>query len=163
MKEMSRRELAELFGEHEREVGRWADRGMPITRSGQHGDAWCANPTACIGWRIEEASARGDVARERARHYRAAAELKELELAQLRRESAPVSLLTTAIARGVRQARGILDAVAPALRRRSSNLTAQDLELVDAEIARACAAIAAITIEEDAGEDEKGDGAHDEP
>lgn len=78
-----------------------------------------------------------DLAGERARLARAQSERIEMQNAETRRESAPVVLLEIAIASMGRKVAAILEAVPVKIKRRSKNLTAEDIEIITAEITKA--------------------------
>ncbi len=90
----------------------------------------------------------GELSEERARLARAQAENVEMKNAVLRREYAPVTLLEEALGRVSRQMAGILEALPGNLRRRSPLLTAEDIKLVELEIARVRNLAATVTLED---------------
>lgn len=77
------------------------------------------------------------LATERARLAREQADRVAMENARRRRELAPVSTIETVLARVSRQIAGILEALPVQLRRRSTNLTTEDIEFLQAEIDKA--------------------------
>jgi phage terminase Nu1 subunit (DNA packaging protein) len=77
-----------------------------------------------------------DLAGERARLARAQSERIEMQNAETRR-SAPVVLLEIAIASMGRKVAAILEAIPVKIKRRSKNLTAEDIEIITAEITKA--------------------------
>jgi len=78
-----------------------------------------------------------DLAAERARLARAQSERIEMQNAETRRESAPVVLLEIAVATMGRKVAAALEAIPVMIKRRSKNLTAEDIEIITAEITRA--------------------------
>lgn len=82
----------------------------------------------------------------RTRRELAMAQLAEIELAEKRGQLLPADLLIQIVARAAPRACGILDAIVPALRRRSG-YSADDLGYITEQIAQARNAIAAMTYE----------------
>lgn len=78
-----------------------------------------------------------DLAAERAALARAQRERIEMQNAETRRESAPVVLLEMAVASIGRKVAAVLEAVPVKIKRRSKNLTAEDIEIITAEITKA--------------------------
>lgn len=94
-----------------------------------------------------------DLAAERARLARAQSERIEMQNAETRRESAPVVLLELAVATIGRKVAAVLEAIPVKIKRRSKNLTAEDIEIITAEInkARNIAASAQFDLEDPDG------------
>lgn len=69
-----------------------------------------------------------------------------LENAQTRKELAPVSLMAEVLAKAGSRMGGIFDGIVPKLRRRNANLTAAELDLVAAEIAKARNYVASMSL-----------------
>lgn len=104
------------------------------------------------------ASAEGlDLTAERARLAAAQADKIELELAVTRGELASVSTIEQVLVRAGVKAAGVLDAVPDALKRRLPSLTADDMDIVRHEIARARNAVASLSLE-DLEEDDSEEG-----
>jgi len=78
-----------------------------------------------------------DLAAERARLARAQSERIEMQNAETRRESAPVVLLEIAVATMGRKVAAVLEAIPVKIKRRSKNLSAEDIEIITAEITKA--------------------------
>lgn len=78
-----------------------------------------------------------DLAAERAALARAQRERIEMQNAETRRESAPVALLEMAVASIGRKVAAVLEAIPVKIKRRSKNLTAEDIEIITAEITKA--------------------------
>ena len=94
-----------------------------------------------------------DLAAERARLARAQSERIEMQNAETRRESAPVVLLEIAVATMGRKVAAVLESIPVKIKRRSKNLTAEDIEIITAEItkARNIAASAQVDLEDPEG------------
>src|SRR5471032_3329577 len=102
-----------------------------------------------------------DLAAERAALARAQRERIEMQNAETRRESAPVVLLELAVASIGRKIAAVLEAIPIKIKRRSKNLSAEDIEIITAEIvkARNIAALAQFDMEDPDGSkrDNEGD------
>lgn len=94
-----------------------------------------------------------DLAAERAALARVQRERIEMQNAVTRRESAPVALLELAVATIGRKVAAVLESIPVTIKRRSKNLTAEDIEIITAEItkARNIAALAQLDQEDDDG------------
>lgn len=110
----------------------------------------------------EEAAGRAtsdglDLAAERARLSAAQADKIEMELAVIRGELAQVGMLEQVLTQAGVKAGGILDAVPNMLMRRIPHLTADDIDIVREEIAKARNTVAKLTLEdlEEGGEKEE--------
>lgn len=90
-----------------------------------------------------------DLGAERAALARAQRERIEMANAVTRRESAPVALLEMALASMGRKVAAALEAVPVTIKRRSKNLTAEDIDIITGEINRARNIAAAAQLEEE--------------
>lgn len=97
-----------------------------------------------------------DLAAERAALARVQRERIEMQNAVTRRELAPVSLLEFALASMSQKVAAVLEAIPGEIKRRSKNLTADDIEVITAEItkARNTAAAAQLEMEQADGSDD---------
>lgn len=89
-----------------------------------------------------------DLATERAGLAKAQREKIEMQNAVTRRELAPVVLIEEVLAKAGSKVAGILDAIPGMLKRRCANLTADDIDMVAAEIARARNIAAAVSLDD---------------
>lgn len=89
-----------------------------------------------------------DLATERAALARAQREKIEMQNAVTRRELAPAHLLEEILASAGARMGAIFDAIPGAIRRRNQKLTAADIEVIAAEIAKARNIAASMTLDE---------------
>jgi phage terminase Nu1 subunit (DNA packaging protein) len=87
-----------------------------------------------------------DLAGERAALARAQRERIEMQNAVTRGELAPVSLIEEVLTKAASKTAGILDAIPGMIRRRVPLLTADDIELVAGEVAKARNMVAAMSL-----------------
>lgn len=87
-----------------------------------------------------------DLATERALLAREQREKIAMQNAVARKEYAPVIVIEQVLSRAGSRVAGILDSITGAIRRRNLALTAQDLELIDGEIARARNLAASVSL-----------------
>jgi phage terminase Nu1 subunit (DNA packaging protein) len=103
-KNVTRIEIADLFGVSHTTVDAWIKRGMPVVQRGSRGKAWQINTAEVSAWleqRAKESAAGGDQADERElKRRKLAAETAkvELELARVRGEVVPLAQLERALA-----------------------------------------------------------------
>jgi phage terminase Nu1 subunit (DNA packaging protein) len=103
-KNVTRIEIADLFGVSHTTVDAWIKRGMPVLQRGSRGKAWQINTAEVSAWleqRAKESAAGGDQADERElKRRKLAAETAkvELELARVRGEVVPLAQLERALA-----------------------------------------------------------------
>lgn len=104
-KNVTRLEIADLFGVSHTTVDAWIKRGMPVLQRGSRGKAWQINTAEVSAWleqRAKESAAGGsDQADERElKRRKLAAETAkvELELAKVRGEVVPLAQLERALA-----------------------------------------------------------------
>lgn len=90
-----------------------------------------------------------DLATERAALAREQRDRIAMQNAVTRRELAPVATLEMALATIGRKVAAVLEAIPVAIKRRSKNLTAEDIEIITGEINRARNIAAAAQLEED--------------
>jgi terminase small subunit / prophage DNA-packing protein len=87
-----------------------------------------------------------DLAAERAALARAQRERIEMQNAQTRGELAPVILIEEVLTKAAAKIAGIFEAIPGMLRRRVASLTADDIEMVAGEIAKARNMVASISL-----------------
>ena len=102
-KNVTRQEVADLFGVSHTTVDAWIKRGMPIVTKGSKGKAWVINTASVSAWLEQRAKESGgnDNADERElKRRKLAAETAkvELELARVRGEVVPLKQLERALA-----------------------------------------------------------------
>jgi len=103
-KNVTRQEVADLFGVSHTTVDAWIKRGMPVSERGSRGKPWRINTAEVSAWleqRAKESAAGGDQADERElKRRKLAAETAkvELELAKVRGEVVPLAQLERALA-----------------------------------------------------------------
>lgn len=104
-----------------------------------------------------------DLAQERARLAREQADKVAMQNAVSRRELASVTLLEQVLATVGRQIAAILEAIPVNIKRRSKNLTAEDIEIIVAEITRARNIAAAVQLDLKDQNESDGDTESDPP
>lgn len=87
-----------------------------------------------------------DLATERARLAKEQADRVAMQNAVTRSELAPVSLIEEVLTKAAARVAGIFDAIPGYVRRRVPNLTAGDVELIAAEVAKARNIVAAMSL-----------------
>jgi len=103
-KNVTRQEIADLFGVSHTTVDTWIRRGMPVVVKGSKGKAWQINTASVSAWleqRAQERVSGGDETDERElkrRKLAAEAAKIELELARSRGELVPLKQLERALA-----------------------------------------------------------------
>ena len=101
----------------------------------------------------EQAAGRGgdgELAANRAEESRVRKELLEIKLAERRKEVAPVAIIEQVLAHVGSQIRGTLEPLHVTLKMRCPQLTAEDIKIIETEVATACnlaasACIASLT------------------
>ena len=134
---ISQKKFGELVGISQQAVSSLI--GRQIIRPGDSAEVWllgyCANLREQAAGR--EAAGDLDLAGERAQLARVQRERIEMQNAVTRRELAPVPLLEFALATVGHKIAAILEAIPGNLKRRSKNLTTEDIDFMVAEIAKA--------------------------
>lgn len=103
-KNVTRQEIADLFGVSHTTVDAWLKRGLPVIQRGSKGKAWVINTAEVSAWleqRAKESAPGGEQADERElKRRKLAAETAkvELELARVRGEVVPLRQLERALA-----------------------------------------------------------------
>lgn len=103
-KNVTRQEVADLFGVSHTTVDAWIKRGMPVIQRGSRGKSWQINTAEVSAWleqRAKESVSGDDQADERElKRRKLAAETAkvELELARVRGEVVPLAQLERALA-----------------------------------------------------------------
>jgi len=103
-KNVTRQEVADLFGVSHTTVDAWIKRGMPVSERGSRGKPWRINTAEVSAWleqRAKESASGSDQADERElKRRKLAAETAkvELELARVRGEVVPLAQLERALA-----------------------------------------------------------------
>lgn len=145
---LTQAELAELVGVTQPAISGIEDRG--IAARDMTGAEWLR--AYCSHLREQAAGRAGngdlDLATERAALARAQREKIEMQNAVTRRELAPAHLLEEILASAGARMGAIFDAIPGAIRRRNQKLTAADIEVIAAEIARARNIAASMTLDE---------------
>lgn len=146
-------EFAELVGIGQPAVSDLQRRG--VLRPNVTGASWLR--AYCEQLREQAAGRAGTLAENRA----ALDNERRIEIAMRnaikRKEFAPVSALSEVLAKVGRQVAGTLDGIGPAIRLRWPDVTAEQLRLVDAEIAKARNLAAGISLDQLVDEDEAAD------
>jgi len=102
-KNVTRQEVADLFGVSHTTVDAWLKRGLPVVQRGSKGKRWVINTAEVSAWleqRAKESSSGGDNSDERElKRRKLAAETAkvELELANVRGEVVPLRQLERAL------------------------------------------------------------------
>jgi len=104
-----------------------------------------------------QASGDLDLATERARLAREQADKVAMQNALTRAELAPVSILEEILTKAAAKIAGTLDAIPGLVRRRVPKLTAEEIALIEAEIAKVRNRIAGMTISDLDDDSEEGD------
>jgi len=103
-KNVTRQEIADLFGVSHTTVDAWLKRGLPVIQRGSKGKAWVINTAEVSAWleqRAKETAPGGEQSDERElKRRKLAAETAkvELELARVRGEVVPLRQLERALA-----------------------------------------------------------------
>jgi len=102
-KNVTRQEVADLFGVSHTTVDAWIKRGMPIVTKGSKGKAWVINTASVSAWleqRAKESSGNDNADERELKRRKLAAETAkvELELARVRGEVVPLKQLERALA-----------------------------------------------------------------
>lgn len=133
----SQAEFGELVGISQQAVSDLVSRGT-LTQGESVGNwlhSYCANLREHAAGRIAGGSL--DLGAERAALARVQRERIEMQNCVTRRELAPVALLESALATIGRQIAGVLEAIPVNIKRRSNNLTSDDIQIMVEEIAKA--------------------------
>jgi phage terminase Nu1 subunit (DNA packaging protein) len=132
-----------------------------VLRPGQVGGVWLECYCAHLREQAAGRAAAGelDLAAERAALAREQRDRIAMQNAVTRRELAPISMLEMALATMGRQVVAVLESIPVNIKRRSKNLTAEDIAIITGEINRARNIAAAAQLEEDDGDvgDSEGD------
>jgi phage terminase Nu1 subunit (DNA packaging protein) len=151
--------FAELVGIGQPAVSDLMRRG--VISSGDTADRWLKQYCAHLREQAAGRAAAGelDLAAERAALAREQRDRIAMQNAVTRRELAPVATLEMALATMGRKVGAALEAIPVNIKRRSKNLTAEDIEIITGEINRARNIAAAAQLEEDDGHvgDSEGD------
>lgn len=143
---MTQAEFGSLVGVSQQAVGDMVGRGVLST--GENGAAWlhsyCSHLREVAAGRL--ASGDLDLATERAALARAQRERIEMQNAQTRGELAPVILIEEVLTKAASKTAGILDAIPGMVRRRVPRLTAEDIDMISGEVARARNMVAAMSL-----------------
>jgi terminase small subunit / prophage DNA-packing protein len=123
-----------------------------VLRQSVTGAAWLL--AYCEHLREQAAGRAGQLAEARAALDNERREEIAMRNAVKRREYLPAVIIAQVLARMGRQIAGILDGLVPAVRRRWPELTAEQLRVLEAEIARARNLAAAISVDDLAADDE---------
>lgn len=150
---MSQAAFAEIVGISQQAVSDLARRG--VLKSDAAGAEWLL--AYCEKLREEAAGRSGSLAEARAALDNARREEVEMRNAAKRRELVPVAVIEQVLAKVGRQLAGILEGLAPAIRLRWPEVTADQLHLLEAEIVRARNLAAAMTPDVLTDDDEGGD------
>ncbi len=117
-----------------------------VLRQNVTGAAWLL--AYCEHLREQAAGRAGQLAEARAALDNERREEIAMRNAVKRREYLPAVLIAQVLARMGRQVAGIFDGIVPAMRRRWPDMTAEQLKLLEAEIARARNLAAAISVDD---------------
>ncbi|MET3135331.1 phage terminase Nu1 subunit (DNA packaging protein) [Oxalobacteraceae bacterium GrIS 1.11] len=156
---ISQLRFGELVGVSQQAVSDLVRRGILAT--GEPASVWLHGYCSHLREQAAGRAAAGDLdlAAERAGLARAQRERIEMQNAVTRRELAPVPLLEMALATMGRKVAAILEAIPGDIKRRSGRLTAEDIDIITAEItkARNVAASAQLDMRDDDESDSPGD------
>lgn len=130
---MTQQQFADLVGVSQQAVSDMQKRG--VLRANVTGRSWLL--AYCEHLREEAAGRAGTLAEERAGLDRARREEIEMRNATKRRELVPVAVIELVLAKVGRQVAGILGGLTPGIRLRWPEISADQLRLIDTEIARA--------------------------
>ena len=124
-----------------------------VLQQGQSGTAWLTRYCAHLREQAAGRAAAGDLdlAAERAALAREQRDRIAMQNAVTRRELAPISTLEIAVASVGRKIAAVLESIPVNIKRRSKNLTAEDIAIITGEITRARNIAAAAQLEEDDG------------
>jgi len=161
--QISQAEFAEIIGVSQARVSQMVADGLLI-----RGDtalewisAYCDNLREIAAGRA--AGGGLDLATERARLAAEQADRISMQNAQTRSELAPVSLIEQVLVNAASRIVGILDAIPGAVRRRLPQLSAADIEMVGAEVAKARNTVASMSLDDLRQAEAPGEQDQDEP
>lgn len=128
--------FGQLVGISQPAVSELLARGVltPGTTAGEWLRLYCSNLREQAAGR----GADGELAHQRAEESRTRKELLQIRLAERRKEVAAVALIEQVLAHVGRKIRGALEPLHVTLKMRLPQLTAEDLKVVEAEVAVAC-------------------------
>lgn len=134
---MTQTEFGDLVGVSQQAVSDLLKRD--VLRAGYPAGVWLHAYCSHLREQAAGRAAAGDLdlAAERAALARVQRERIEMQNALTRRESAPVALLESAVATIGRKIAAVLESIPVTIKRRSKNLTAEDIEIITTEITRA--------------------------
>jgi phage terminase Nu1 subunit (DNA packaging protein) len=134
---ISQKKFGELVGISQQAVSDLVRR--EILNSTETAEIWLQNYCAHLREQAAGRAAAGDLdlAGERAALAKVQRERIEMQNAVTRRELAPVALLEIALATVGQKIAAILESIPGNIKRRSKNLTSEDVEIMVAEIAKA--------------------------
>lgn len=141
---VSQEAFGELVGVSQQAISDLAKRGV-IAEGGNVGE-WLMAYTAHLREQAAGRGADGELASERARLAREQADAVAMKNAQARRELAPVGVIEEVLAHVGRQIATVLEGIQPKLRRRFPELTADQLQVIASELARARQAAATVNL-----------------
>lgn len=138
--------FGEIVGISQPAVSDLLSRGIIV--EGEIVGAWLKSYCAHLREQAAGRMAAGDLdlASERAQLARAQRERIEMQNAVTRGELAPVILIEQVLTRAASKTAGIFDAIPGMVRRRVSALTADDIEMIAGEVAKARNIVAAMSL-----------------
>lgn len=149
--------FAQLVGISQPAVSELLTRGILVP--GQPVREWLLRYTANLREQAAGRGGDGELAINRAAESRTRNELLQMRLAERRKELLPAGLIEEVIAHVGRQIRGKLEPLHVQLKVRCPQLTADDLKLIETEVAVACNLAASMSLASlaDLDEDSKDD------
>ena len=160
-KNVTRQEIADVFGVSHTTVDSWIKRGMPVKQRGSRGKPWVINTAEVSEWikqrEIDKLSGEGNSNADELRRRKLAAETAkvELELARLKAEIVPLAQLERALANVFAEMKTRMRAVPSRI---ATSLIGEDNEtrikaVILAEIDQALEALGEFDLEEPDGEE----------
>lgn len=131
-----------------------------VLRPGQPAGQWLHSYCAHLREQAAGRGGDGELAANRAEESRVRKELLEIKLAERRREVAPVNIIEQVLAHVGSQIRGTLEPLHVTLKMRCPQLTADDVKIIETEVATACNLAASMCMASlTAMDEEEGEGA----
>jgi phage terminase Nu1 subunit (DNA packaging protein) len=154
----TQQEFGDLVGISQPAVSELLARDM--LQAGHSATQWLLRYCANLREQAAGRGADGELASNRAEESRVRKELLEIKLAERRKEVAPVAVIEQVLAHIGSQIRGTLEPLHVTLKMRCPQLTADDIKIIETEVATACnlaagACMASLT----AMDDDDGDAA----
>jgi phage terminase Nu1 subunit (DNA packaging protein) len=154
-------EAAYLLGVDEKTITAWQRRTidpLPVQKADRRGQPNQYDPRLLVEWKIRQELAKVtgtdsgeilDLEQERARLAKEQRIAQELKNAQIRRETAPIEIISFMLSKIGAQVSAILDTIPGKVKRRVPKLSSAEIEIIKREIVKAQNVAAKVTVNVD--------------